>query len=81
MLLLYRFKVYELRLKNQQQQDLIVSFVGNEFFDFWSAPNTVGLPTTIMVHPQAQIEFTRTLYTANIPYSVLIENVERYLHM
>lgn len=75
----YRFKVYEFNLENEQQYDVVASRASNEFYDFWSAPNMFGLPTTVMVHPKEQLSFISTLDEAKIPYSVLIENVETYV--
>lgn len=57
--------------------ELISGFGENASFDFWNAPKIIGLPTTVMVAPDAQESFVQVLTAAQIPYTVLIDNVER----
>ncbi|GJQ71041.1 hypothetical protein Trydic_g951 [Trypoxylus dichotomus] len=69
-------KLYELNLESNHHQDIITSLTTNKLFDFWSMPNKLGLPVTVMVYAEAQAEFLNTLTVEKIPYKVLIEDVE-----
>lgn len=76
--LIFRYTLYELNLENELQQHVVQRFFGNKFVDIVSTPKTFGHPTTVVVYPEAQAQFLDILKQKNIPFSVLIEDVERY---
>lgn len=71
------YKVFQLQPSSEDQLDLIEGLTQNDLYDFWSLSKMVGLPTIIMVAPDAQSSLVKTLEDAAIPYTVMIEDLER----
>lgn len=74
----FRYKVYQVTPKNEQEVDVLKHLETYELIDFWSPLRKVGGPVNIMVPPSIKNYFFEILNAANIQYTVLIENVERY---
>jgi murein tripeptide amidase MpaA len=74
------FKVFRLLPQNEKQLILLHELrETNLQLDYWSEPKSLNKTVDIMVHPAELSNFANTVGEAQIPHSVLIENIEELL--
>lgn len=57
--------------------NFIKSLANDDAFDFWSLTRLVGATSTVMVQPERQYWFEKSLSEREIEYSVSISDLER----
>jgi hypothetical protein len=58
--------------------NFLQSLADDEAFDFWSLTRLVGATSTVMVKPERQYWFEKSLGDRSIEYIVSISDLERY---
>lgn len=71
------FKVYDVRVKTNDDANFLKSLDGHEGFDFWSLTRLMGSTATVMVTPQKQSWFERSLETLGMEFKVSISDLEK----
>jgi hypothetical protein len=62
---------------NADDANFLKSLDGVEGFDFWSMKRLLGSSATVMVQPERQKWFEKSLMRKNIDYKILFENLEK----
>jgi hypothetical protein len=70
--------VYEVQPRSEDDVNFLHSLVDNEDFDFWSLRKAVGVTSTVAVNPNSQSWFENSLNDREIPFTVTIEDLERF---
>lgn len=62
----------------ESDANFLKSLDGREGFDFWSMTKLLGVKSTVMVEPEQQEWFEKSLDERKIPYKISIEDLEKY---
>lgn len=73
----YRYKVYQIIPRAEEDAHFLRALNDAPEFDFWAQPRALNASVTVMVSPEAQASFVSDLRARNMDFDVLIENVER----
>ncbi|XP_053953346.1 carboxypeptidase B [Anastrepha ludens] len=68
------YKIYEITAQNAAQQELLQQLAENEAYDFFTLPRMLGLSARVMISPEDQLAFERTLQSSEVKYEVINEN-------
>lgn len=77
-LFLFSYKVYAVTSKSPDDVNFLQSLADDEAFDFWSLIRLVGATSTVMVKPERQYWFEKSLSDRSIEHIVSISDLERY---
>ncbi|KAG4072020.1 hypothetical protein HA402_010957 [Bradysia odoriphaga] len=71
------YKLYEVIPKTKTEQNHLRSLSqSTEEYDFWSMTRIIGDSSNVLVAPDHQAKFERSLQNFNITYTVTVDNVE-----
>mgnify|MGYP003507274402 CR=1 FL=1 len=71
-------KVYAVTARTTEDANFLKSLTNDDAFDFWSLTRLVGATSTVMVQPERQYWFEKSLSERSIEYDVSISDLERY---
>lgn len=77
-LIKFSYKVYTITPKTFDDVNFLHSLTGDEAYDFWSLTRLVGVTSTVMVKPERQYWFEKSLSSRYIEYNVSISDLKRY---
>lgn len=70
-------KVYAVIARTTEDANFLKSLANDDAFDFWSLTRLVGATSTVMVQPERQYWFEKSLSERSIEYDVSISDLER----
>lgn len=65
-------------MNTENDANFLKSLDGRDGFDFWSMTRLLGVKTTVMVKPEQQKWFEKTLGERKIQYEISIVDLEKY---
>lgn len=67
-----------MKVRTANDADFLKSMDGLEGFDFWSMSRILPSTTTVMVIPEHQQMFEKSLVERNIEFKILIKDLDEY---